>query len=208
MSTTDVTVFVVDDDAAVRRGLRRLISSAGWRVEEFDSGQAFLERYTPAAQGCVVLDVSMPGMQGTELHDCLCERGIPLPVIYLTGHGDVPTSVRAMKQGAVDFLLKPVDGEVLLQAIDAAVERSATRQIQDRQRQDIERRIARLSTRERQVMEFVIGGCLNKQIAAALGITLQTVKAHRGHLMEKMQAASLADLVHLCQLAGVVPRRS
>lgn len=207
MSATDATVFVVDDDAAVRRALRRLISAAGWRVEEFATGKAFLERCTPAERGCLVLDVRMPGMSGTDLHDRLCDGGIPLPVIYLTGHGDVPTSVRAMKRGAVDFLLKPIDEQILLQAIDAAVGQSDARLVQDRLHRVIEQRVAQLTVRERQVMEYVIGGCLNKQIAAALGISLKTVKVHRAHVMGKMQADALADLVHLCVLAGIPPQR-
>ncbi len=208
MSTGDATVFVVDDDGSVRQGLMRLLRSAGWNVETFSSAREFLERAPFSETGCVVLDVRMPEMTGPELHDRMRDRGLSLPIIFLTGHGDVPTSVQAMKRGAVDFLLKPVDEEVLFQTIARAVERHSTEQARDSERQSIVARLARLSSREREVLERVIRGHLNKQIASALGISEKTVKVHRGRVMEKMEAGSVAELVRLCEAAGIGPQTS
>jgi len=163
MSATDATVFVVDDDASVRQGLARLIRSAGWGVEAFASARDFLNREPFPGIGCVVLDVRMPGGTGPELHERMRERGEALPVIYLTGHGDVPTGVQAMKNGAVDFLLKPVDDDVLLGAIQVAVERHRADRTLAAGREAIQLRLARLSAREREVMEQVILGRRNKQ---------------------------------------------
>lgn len=202
MTTNQATVFVVDDDEAVRRGLERLLRSAGLNVETFASAPEFLERSPTSETGCVLLDVQMPGVNGPELHEGMSERGFTLPVVFLTGHGDVPTSVRAMKKGAVDFLLKPVDDEMLLGTIRQAVERHAAEQVRQRQRQDIAARLHRLSAREREVMEHVIQGRLNKQIAGDLGIAEKTVKVHRAHVMEKMEVRSVAELVHLCETAS------
>lgn len=197
------TIFVVDDDESLRRGLARLMRSAGWNVETFDSAHAFLDRSTFTGTGCVVIDVQMPGMTGPQLHALMSKRGISLPVFFLTAHGDVPTGVQAMKRGAVDFLLKPVDDEVLLNAIRQGTERHIAAQAEQRQRREIDVRLSRLSPREREVLEFVIGGHLNKQIADKMGISLKTVKAHRARVMEKMQADSVAALVHLCWTANV-----
>lgn len=206
MSRCEATVFVVDDDGSMRQGLTRLLRSAGWNVETFASAREFLERAPFSGAGCVVLDVRMPEMTGPELHDRMHERGLSLPVIFLTGHGDVPTSVQAMKRGAVDFLLKPVDEEVLFQTIARAVERHSTEQARQSERQAIVAHLARLSAREREVLEGVIRGHLNKQIASALGISEKTVKVHRGRVMEKMEARSVAELVHLCEVAGIGPQ--
>lgn len=207
MSVYEAKVFVVDDDEAVRRGLVRLIRSAGWSVESFASARQFLERLPYSGIGCVMLDVQMPEMTGPELHRQMYERGLTLPVIFLTGHGDVPTSVQAMKKGAVDFLLKPVDDDVLLKTIHQAVAGHAS-DIKDQcERQQIEARLSRLSSREREVMEYVIRGRLNKQIAGDLGISQKTVKAHRGRVMEKMEVRSIAELVHLCERAGILASR-
>jgi FixJ family two-component response regulator len=205
MSGAQATVFVVDDDASVRRALARLIRSAGWNVEAFASAKAFLERMPHSETGCVVLDVRMPDMTGPELYDRLSERGHPFSVVFLTGHGEVPTSVQAMKKGAVDFLLKPVDDAILLQAIRVAVERHAAERAKEAQRQEIRARLARLSPREREVMEHVILGRMNKRIAADLGISEKTVKAHRGQVMEKMAVRSVAELVRICEAAGIRP---
>lgn len=197
------TVFVVDDDASLRRSLARLVRSAGWNVEAFASGREFLERGAYDGTGCVVMDVQMPGMTGPELHGLMTDRDISLPVVFLTGHGNLPTGVQAMKRGAVDFLTKPVDDETLLQTIRQGIERHAVGQTDQRRRQDVEVRLSRLSPREREVLTFVIGGHLNKQIADTMGISLKTVKAHRARVMEKMEADSLAELVHLCQSVGL-----
>lgn len=202
-STGVPTIFVVDDDDSLRRSLARLLRSAGWKVETFASGPEFLGRPAYPGTGCVVIDLRMPAMTGTELHAEMTARGISLPVVFLTAHGDVPTGVQAMKRGAVDFLVKPAEDETLLQTIRRGVERHAAEQADQRQRRGVEVRLSRLSPREREVLEFVIGGHLNKQIADKMGISLKTVKAHRARVMEKMQADSVAALVHLCQPANV-----
>ena len=203
----NATVFVIDDDENICKSLERLIRSAGYRVEVFTSASAFLDRPAYHGTGCLLLDVNMPGMTGPELHDRLVTTGSSIPMIFLTAHGDIPTGVQAIKKGAMDFLLKPVDDEILLQAIASAVKRHASIQNGERKEQEIDTRLARLSHREREVLEYVIGGCLNKQIAAALGISEKTVKVHRARVMEKMEVRSVAELVRLCDSANLPPRR-
>jgi len=197
------TVFIVDDDRNFARGLARLIEAAGWPAEVYVSADEFLASpgLRDADAGCVLLDVRMPGMKGPDLYREMLGRHVELPVIFLTGHGDVPTSVDAMKLGAIDFLEKPVPGEVLVRAIRGALARQAGERERRTQRREIEARMARLTHREREVMDHVIAGRLNKQIAADLNISLKTVKAHRGKVMEKMQARSVAGLVDMCRLA-------
>jgi RNA polymerase sigma factor (sigma-70 family) len=202
------TVFIIDDDAGVRRGLERLVRSAGWDVEGHASAQAFLERLPYDGVGCILLDVAMPDMTGPELQEHVKARGVSLPIVYLTGHADVPMSIRAMKNGALDILLKPVQDASLLEAVRDAVEKHASMQACERERLNITQRLARLSVREREVMEAVISGRLNKQIAAELGITEKTVKAHRARVMEKLQVRSVAGLVRLCAAVGIAPRGS
>jgi FixJ family two-component response regulator len=199
------TVFVIDDDAAVRRATSRLIRSAGWAVETFATATEFLGRLPVSGTGCILLDVKMPGIQGPDLLDRLLEADQGLPVVFLTGHGDVPTSVRAMKNGAVDFLLKPVDADILIDTIGTALRRHAVEQDSRHLRDSVRERYARLSVRECEVLAQVLRGRLNKQIAFDLGIAEKTVKFHRGRVMEKMEAASLAELVHLCDGAGIGP---
>ncbi len=203
MGARDATVFVIDDDADVREGLGRLLVSDGWRVVSFGSAADFLEQIPDAALGCLLLDVNMPGMTGPELHEQLIERGIVLPVIYLTGQCTVSMGVRAMKRGAVDFLEKPVDAEALLPALEQAIARHRQARASKDRQGDLGGRLARLSARERQVLEQVISGRLNKQIASELGIAEKTVKVHRGRVMAKMQVRSLAALVHLCDEMGL-----
>ena len=202
---SDASVYVVDDDDDVRTGLCRLLRSAGWDVLDFASAPAFLEAYDPERVSCLLLDVSMPEMTGPELHETLGERGIDIPVVFLTGKGDVGTSVRALKRGALDFLEKPVDAEVLLEAIGTAVERSREARAQRGQQDEAAERYAQLSAREREVMAHVIRGRLNKQIAYDMGIALKTVKVHRGRVMAKMQVRSVAELVRLCDRLGLRP---
>jgi FixJ family two-component response regulator len=196
------TVFVVDDDAAVRRGLTRLLRSAGWNAEAFASAGDLLERAPIAGPGCILLDIQMPGMNGLELQERMLEAGISLPVVFLSGKGDIPMSVRAMKHGAVDFLVKPVDEDVLFLALDQAVRRQAAEAATRQNRDSIMARLVRLSEREREVLEQVLQGRLNKQIAFDLGIAEKTVKAHRGRVMEKMEARTVAELVHMCDAVG------
>jgi len=189
------TVFVVDDDPSVRRSVVRLLESAGLRVEGFPSGEAFLERETPWGPGCVVLDVRMSGMSGLELQRRLHATGRPMAIVFITGHGDVPMSVAAMKGGAVDFLLKPFDDEALLAAIDRAIGRDREWLHEQHELGVLRVRFARLTPREQQVFALVTTGMLNKQVAARLGTTEKTIKVHRGRAMAKMEAGSLADLV-------------
>jgi len=198
-------VFVVDDDPGVRGALSRLFRAAGCNCETFASSREFLDRLPDAGPGCIVLDVQMPDMSGTELHDRMSAIGIDLPIIFLTGYGDVPTGVNAMKKGAVDFLTKPVDDELLLQTVGDALSRYETVHARHYERQQFLARLDLLSAREREVMEHVIRGRLNKQIAADLNISLKTVKVHRGRMMGKLECRSVAVLVHACELAGIQP---
>lgn len=203
MRETGPTIFVVDDDAAVRRSLTRLLRSAGWNTEAFASADDLLERAPAAEPGCVLLDVQMPGMNGLELHQRMAEAGIWLPVVFLTGKGDIPMSVQAMKHGAVDFLVKPVEEDVLFQALHQAIKRQTAEAASRRNRDAIMGRLSLLSEREREVLEQVLQGRLNKQIAYELGIAEKTVKAHRGRVMEKMEAGTVAELVHMCDAIGL-----
>lgn len=199
MEIGGATVFVVDDDEAVRTSLARLLRSAGWSVEAYASAGEFLDRPAFDGTGCVLLDVHMPGLSGPQLQEAMAERGLIFPLIFLTGNGDVPTSVRVMKRGAVDFLLKPLDDEALFAAIDQALRRHASERTHQSEQREIATRLGRLSAREREVMERVIRGSLNKQIAAELGIAEKTVKVHRARVMDKMEVRSVAELVRLCE---------
>lgn len=208
MSGQQPTIFLVDDDDSVRRGLERLLGSAGYAVEAFASADAFLARLPLRGIGCAILDVQMPGLTGPQLHERLVALGVGVPVLFLTAHGDVPTSVSAIKRGALDFLIKPVDADVLLAAIEQALQRHALIVERDARQREMEARLGRLSLRERQVMEGVVAGRLNKQVAHDLGISEKTVKVHRGRVMEKMEARSLAELVHLCESLGLGSARN
>lgn len=203
MSDPKPTVYLVDDDTAVLRALERLLAAAGMKVATFDSPREFFQRLDAATPGCLVLDVAMPGLNGLELQQALAAKGSELPIVFLTGHGDVPTSVQAMKRGAADFLTKPVDDEELLAAIRNAFERNrALRQGREELAQ-IEQCLAALTPREREVFERVVTGWLNKQIAAELGTVEKTIKVHRARVMQKMGAQTLAELVRLAGRAGI-----
>jgi len=207
MSDPAPTVYLVDDDTSVLRGLGRLLAAAGMKVAAFDSPREFLRAFDPAAPGCLVLDVAMPELSGPDLQQALAARRSELPIVFLTGHGDIPTSVQAMKRGAADFLTKPVDGEMLLEAIHNALEKDrALREARDELAR-IERRLAALTPREREVLERVVDGRLNKQIAAELGTVEKTIKVHRASVMRKMGVRTLADLVRLAGRAGVKTAR-
>jgi FixJ family two-component response regulator len=197
-------VFVVDDDVSIRESLELLLANAGWQPQIFESAQGFLAHPRPTAPSCLVLDVTLPGVNGLELQKQLADRA-EMPVIFITGHGDVPTSVQAMKAGAVEFLTKPFRDEVLLEAIQGAIDRSRSALGREEALRGLRARAAALSQRERQVMALVVSGLLNKQVAAELGISEVTVKAHRGQVMRKMQAASLADLVTMATSLGLRP---
>jgi FixJ family two-component response regulator len=195
-------VFVVDDDVSVRESLELLIRSAGWHPETFASAQAFLSRSRPIVPSCLVLDVTMPGLNGLELQQRLAER-TDMPIIFITGHGDIPMSVRAMKAGAVEFLTKPFGEGALLDAIRDALSRSERVLRQAAEVQQLRDRYASLTPREREVMALVVSGLLNKQVAGELDISEITVKAHRGQVMRKMKAASLAGLVTMAARLGL-----
>lgn len=199
----ETTVYVVDDQEGVRRALKRLIESVGYRVEASATAAEFLSIHDPTRPGCVVLDVRMPGMSGLDLQDALAQRNQLRPIVFITGHGDVPMSVRAMKNGAVDFIQKPFNDQTLLDAIAVAVERDVSLRRARTEREDAQRRVALLTPREREVLRLVVAGRLNKQIGAQLGASEKTIKVHRGRVMRKMQAASLAELVVLAQHAGI-----
>jgi len=195
------TVFLVDDETAVRTAISRLFRSAGIAVAAFASATEFLTSYDPAVPGCLLLDVAMPGLDGLGLQQALSGRGSPLPIIFLSGHADVPISVEAMKSGAVDFLTKPVLEEALLAAVRTAFERDRVARLARAETDDILACLATLTPREREVMEHVVAGQLNKQIAGDLGTAEQTIKIHRARVMEKMKVQSVAELVRLADLA-------
>jgi FixJ family two-component response regulator len=197
------TIFLVDDDAAVRKSLSRTLREDGWKVETFESAEAFLARPDRAARGCLVLDVTMPGLDGLELQRRLAEAGQALPIVFVTGHGDIPMSVQAIKAGATDFLTKPVGSSELLRAVRAAIEQDAAAYRARVEIGEFERRLATLSAREREVLAAIVRGKLNKQIAGDLGIVEQTVKFHRARIMERMQARTVAELMHIAAKLGI-----
>ncbi|MDM0014466.1 LuxR C-terminal-related transcriptional regulator [Variovorax sp. J22P168] len=197
-NTFEHTVFVVDDDASVRTGLERLARSVGWQAESFPSADAFLERLPISGIACLLLDVQMPGTSGPELQALMLDGGWSLPVIFLTGQGDVPTCAQSMKNGAVDFLQKPVDDEVLLDALRRGLARHQAERSREQLRSSLQDHLDRLSPRESEVLAGVLAGRLNKQIAADMDISEKTVKVHRARVMEKMGVRSVAELVRLC----------
>ena len=197
------TVFVVDDDAAVRDGVSLLLETAGIVHEMFGSGRAFLAACRDDSPGCIILDVRMPGLSGPELQAKLNERGIRLPIIFLTAHGDIPLTVRAMKAGAVDFLTKPVNGAVLLERVQAALDQSVRLHEQASVQESLSRRLENLTERERDVLVLAVAGHPNKEIARLLGISHRTVEIHRARVMHKTGATNLLELARIAESAGL-----
>jgi FixJ family two-component response regulator len=197
------TIFVVDDDPAVRKALSRVLREAGWNVETFQSAEAFVACPDRRAPGCLVLDVTMPGLDGLELQRRLIEEGQALPIVFLTGHGDIPMSVHAIKSGAADFLTKPVSSEALVSAVRSAIKQESSARQSRAEIAEFEQRLATLTSREREVLAAVVKGKLNKQIAGDLGIVEQTVKFHRARVMERMQAHTVAELMHIAARLGI-----
>lgn len=202
---TASTIFIVDDTPSVLKGLARLLRSAGFHPAVFRSAREFLDQYDPGVPGCLVLDVAMPGLNGMELQEMLMAKGGGLPIIFLTGHGDIPMSVQAMKRGAVDFLTKPVNDEELFPAIRKALERDQAAREARAESAAIQGRVASLTPREREVMAHIIAGKLNKQTADDLGTVEKTIKVHRARILAKMGVHSVAELTRLAERVGIQP---
>jgi FixJ family two-component response regulator len=205
MSLPDPIVFVVDDEASVRQAVIRLLGSWGLAAKGFASAREFLNEYRPECRGCIILDVAMPGQSGLELQQSLAAEATAPPIIFLSGRSDIPKSVHAMKQGAVDFLTKPIDAEDLIRAVNTALDRDRETWKARSERAEARQRLLTLTVREREVLEHVISGKLNKQTAAELGTAEKTVKVHRARVMRKMNVQSVAELVRLAAMADVQP---
>jgi len=206
MKEADSVVFIVDDDPLYRASAERLIRSVGFNVQGFDSARDFLSSRRPDVPSCLVLDVRLPGLSGLDLQRELAEAGVHIPIIFVTGHGDIPMSVQAMKAGAVEFLTKPFRDQVLLDAIRQAIGRDQLARRQHARDLDFRRRYESLGPREREVFKCVVSGMLNKQIADELGATERTIKFHRGHIMQKMQVKSVAELVRIAEALGIAAK--
>jgi FixJ family two-component response regulator len=201
------TVFIVDDDRSMRQAIQDLVESVGLRAEAYATGQEFLRRQRTSDPSCLVLDVRLPQMSGLDFQRQLADAGVQIPIIFITAHGDIPMSVRALKSGAVEFLTKPFRDQDLLDAIQQALQRDSGARAQQTEIHALEQRFQSLTVREREVMTLVVSGMLNKQIASELGASEATVKIHRGHVMEKMQAGSIVELVRMADKLKLSPRR-
>jgi FixJ family two-component response regulator len=208
MGEAESIVFIIDDDPLYLASSERLVRSIGFSVQSFESARDFLGSRPPNVPSCLVLDVRMPGLSGLDLQRELAEAGVHIPIIFVTGHGDIPMSVQAMKAGAVEFLTKPFRDQALLDAIRQAIGRDQVARQQRARNADLRRRYESLKAREREVFKFVVSGMLNKQIAEEIGATERTVKFHRGHIMRKMQVKSLAELVRMAEALGITSQGS
>ena len=205
MTEVKPTVFIIDDDASVCKSLSRLLRAAGHETETFTSAEQFLKREHDQGVGCIILDVRMPGLSGMDLQDDLNKADCSMPIIFITGHGNIPMSVQAMKKGAVDFLTKPFDDEELLQAVESALEKDRKAKAERAEVHDILKRMERLTPREYEILRYVVTGMMNKKIAANLGIAEKTVKVHRGRIIKKLRVHSVAELVRLAEKVGIEP---
>ena len=208
MGDAESIVFIIDDDALYRASAERLVHSVGFSVQTFASADDFLSSRRPNVPSCLILDVRLPGLSGLDLQQELADAGVHLPIIFVTGHGDIPMSVQAMKAGAVEFLTKPFRDQTLLDAIRQALQRDRVARLQRARNAELRRRYESLGAREREVFKCVISGMLNKQIADELGTTERTIKFHRGHIMQKMQVKSLVELVRMAEALGITGRES
>ena len=201
------TIFLVDDDPAICKALSRALRQEGWSVETFESAEALLAKVPAPGSGCLVLDVDMPGLNGLDLQRELAMRGGDLPIVFLSGHGDIPMTVRAIKDGAADFLTKPVNVQTLLDVVCGALDREASTRAAREERSRLQQRFATLTTREREVLVAIASGRLNKQIASDLGVVEQTIKFHRARIMERMQARTVAELMHIAARLDIASTR-
>jgi FixJ family two-component response regulator len=206
-SAAGPTVFIIDDDRGMRQAIQDLVESVGLHAEAFATGQDFLRKQRTSDPSCLVLDVRLPQLSGLDLQRQLADTGVQIPIIFITAHGDIPMSVRALKSGAVEFLTKPFRDQDLLDAIQQALQRDIAAREQQTETHELEQRFQSLTVREREVMTLVVSGMLNKQIASEIGASEATVKIHRGHMMQKMQAGSVAELVRMADKLKLSPRR-
>ena len=207
MTTPNSMVFIIDDDASVRDAIHTLLSSIGLCSQVFESAEEFLEAKRPSVPSCLVLDIRLPGVNGLDFQDELEQAGVRIPIVFMTAHGDIPMALRAMKGGAVEFLTKPFQKQQLMAAIDQALDRDRVRRQREEELSSLRSRFETLTRREREVLNLVVDGLLNKQIAAQLGVSEVTVKAHRGQAMQRMQAGSLAELVRMTEKLKGLPQR-